>query len=52
LESAVAMEGDAGGSAAAVATLPLPVGVERKQLVGRPGDGRGRKVRHLLLAGT
>ncbi len=51
LAPAVAMEAEAGGPAAAVATLPLPIGVDHKQAVGRPGDVRGRKLRRLLLAG-
>src|SRR5215211_6422732 len=50
LAPAVAMEAEAGGSAA-VATLPLPLGVEHAQTVGRPGDLRGRKLRRLLLGG-
>jgi exopolysaccharide biosynthesis polyprenyl glycosylphosphotransferase len=45
------MEAEAGASAAAVATLPFPVGVEHAQPVGRPGDVRGRKLRRLLLCG-
>jgi exopolysaccharide biosynthesis polyprenyl glycosylphosphotransferase len=51
LAPVVAIEADAGGSAAAVATLPFPVGVEHVQTVGRPGDVRGRKLRRLLLGG-
>jgi exopolysaccharide biosynthesis polyprenyl glycosylphosphotransferase len=47
----VAMEAEAGGSAAAVATLPFPVEVEHARPVGRPGDVRGRKLRRLLLVG-
>jgi exopolysaccharide biosynthesis polyprenyl glycosylphosphotransferase len=49
LAPAVAMEAE--GGSAAVATLPLPVGVEHKHVVGRPGDVRGRKLRRLLLGG-
>jgi exopolysaccharide biosynthesis polyprenyl glycosylphosphotransferase len=51
LAPVVAIEADAGGSAAAVATLPFPVGVKHAQPVARPGDVRGRKLRRLLLAG-
>lgn len=51
LAPAVAMEAEAGGPAAAVATLPLPIRVDQKQAVVRPGDLRGRKLRRLLLAG-
>jgi exopolysaccharide biosynthesis polyprenyl glycosylphosphotransferase len=47
----LAMEAEGGASAAAVATLPLPVGGERTQLPARPGDLRGRKLRRLLLSG-
>jgi exopolysaccharide biosynthesis polyprenyl glycosylphosphotransferase len=49
LAPAVAVEGDAVGSAAAVATLPVPHGREREEAEPRPGDLRGRKLRKLLL---
>jgi exopolysaccharide biosynthesis polyprenyl glycosylphosphotransferase len=51
LAPAVAVEAEARGPAAAVATLPLPIGVDHKQAFERPGDVRGRKLRRLLLAG-
>jgi exopolysaccharide biosynthesis polyprenyl glycosylphosphotransferase len=51
LAPVVAIDAEAGGSAAAVATLPLPVGGERAHPIGRPGDVRGRKLRRLLLGG-
>jgi exopolysaccharide biosynthesis polyprenyl glycosylphosphotransferase len=51
LAPAVAVEAEAGGPAAAVATLPLPIRVDQKRAVERPGDLRGRKLRRLLLAG-
>jgi exopolysaccharide biosynthesis polyprenyl glycosylphosphotransferase len=51
LAPVVAIEAEAGGTAAAVATLPSPAGVEHAQILGRPGDLRGRKLRRLLLAG-
>jgi exopolysaccharide biosynthesis polyprenyl glycosylphosphotransferase len=51
LAPAVAIETEGGGSAAAVATLPFPAGVEQALPVGRPGDVRGRKLRRLLLGG-
>jgi exopolysaccharide biosynthesis polyprenyl glycosylphosphotransferase len=53
LAPVAAIEAEAGGSAAAVATLPFPVevDVEHAQPLGRPGDLRGRKLRRLLLAG-
>jgi exopolysaccharide biosynthesis polyprenyl glycosylphosphotransferase len=48
---AVEAEGQ-GGSAAAVATLQFPAGASEGALpVERPGDGRGRRLRRLLLAG-
>jgi exopolysaccharide biosynthesis polyprenyl glycosylphosphotransferase len=49
LAPAVAVEGEAGGSAAAVATLPLPHARDPEQAGPRPGDLRGRKLRKLLL---
>jgi exopolysaccharide biosynthesis polyprenyl glycosylphosphotransferase len=49
LAPAVAVEGEAGSSAAAVATLPLPQASEREHSGARPGDLRGRKLRKLLL---
>jgi exopolysaccharide biosynthesis polyprenyl glycosylphosphotransferase len=51
LAPVAAMEAEAGGSAAAAATLPFPVEVDYTQPVGRPGDLRGRKLRRLLLVG-
>jgi exopolysaccharide biosynthesis polyprenyl glycosylphosphotransferase len=47
----VAVEAEAGSSAATVATLPFPAGGERAPTLGRPGDGRGRMLRRLLLGG-
>jgi exopolysaccharide biosynthesis polyprenyl glycosylphosphotransferase len=47
----VAIEAEAGGSAAAVASLPLPVRVEHERPVGWPGDVRGYRLRRLLLGG-
>jgi exopolysaccharide biosynthesis polyprenyl glycosylphosphotransferase len=49
LAPAVAVDGDAGGSAAAVATLPLPQARPHEEAPGRPGDLRGRMLRRLLL---
>jgi exopolysaccharide biosynthesis polyprenyl glycosylphosphotransferase len=49
LAPAVAVEGEAGGSAAAVAPLPLHHPREADQADPRPGDLRGRKLRKLLL---
>jgi exopolysaccharide biosynthesis polyprenyl glycosylphosphotransferase len=46
---AVAGDGRSGGSAAAVATLPLPQ-APAHDARPRPGDVRGRKLRRLLLA--
>ena len=48
---AVAMDGEAVARPAAVATLPLPIAVDHKHAVERPGDVRGRKLRRMLLAG-
>jgi hypothetical protein len=48
---AVAMDGEAVARPAAVATLPLPIAVDHKHAVARPGDVRGRKLRRMLLAG-
>jgi exopolysaccharide biosynthesis polyprenyl glycosylphosphotransferase len=49
LAPAVAVEGEAGSSAAAVTTLPVPHATERAEAQPRPGDLRGRKLRKLLL---
>jgi exopolysaccharide biosynthesis polyprenyl glycosylphosphotransferase len=49
LAPAVAVEAEAGGSAASVAPLPLPHETERPAADPRPGDLRGRKLRKLLL---
>jgi exopolysaccharide biosynthesis polyprenyl glycosylphosphotransferase len=51
LASAVAVEAEAGGPDAAIAQLQVPLRVEHRQPVGRPGDVRGRKLRRLLLGG-
>jgi exopolysaccharide biosynthesis polyprenyl glycosylphosphotransferase len=51
LAPAVAMDAEAVGRPAAVPTLPLPIAVDHKHAVGRPGDVRGRKLRRMLLAG-
>jgi exopolysaccharide biosynthesis polyprenyl glycosylphosphotransferase len=45
------IEAEAGGSGAALATLPFPVGADETRPLGRPGDLRGRKLRRLLLGG-
>jgi hypothetical protein len=52
LAPALAMDAEAGGSAAAVATLPLPVRVERNQPVGRSGDYAGASSRACCSPGT
>jgi exopolysaccharide biosynthesis polyprenyl glycosylphosphotransferase len=44
------VEGEAGGTAAAVATLPLTVGPGRTAARPRRPDGRGQVLRRLLLA--
>jgi exopolysaccharide biosynthesis polyprenyl glycosylphosphotransferase len=49
LAPAVAVDGEAGGAAAAVAPFPLPQAREHEEARGRPGDLRGRMLRRLLL---
>jgi exopolysaccharide biosynthesis polyprenyl glycosylphosphotransferase len=50
-EPAVALEAEAGNSAAAVAAFPLPAQDEQTRPAGRPGEVRARMLRRLLFAG-